>query len=457
MNFANTIPGTVTGNSDTADYKDTVLAAFPPVSNCGTLIIRKATTPAGGEGSFPYTVARPGSAPLDFANPPSTSYEATLVNHGDSDTYQGVREADDFTLTEGALASPWAFDSIACIFTDDGLTAGNGTNTNGSSFKVEAGRTTQCTITNKRLQGVLRVIKMLTNDNGGTQTTFSASLGDKEPTPTVISLGPIVYTVDTTYDAGQTFNVVELGLPIAGYTTSYSGDCQGTIEDGKTKECTIINDDIPPQLTLVKVLIKDSGGTGTEADFTLTATGPTGFFGAGPSVSNGASFDAGTYSLSESTQLTGWEFKGWACVVNGGASTPNPNASITLGLGDIATCTVTNDDMPASPAIVTAMSWVLKDEVTLTGLRTGAATKGNITFTLHLGTTCTAQTQIGSPEVVSNIAANGTFSTPTGTTVTQAQLGTTKTYSWIVKYTGDEFNAPTETACGDERHTITIP
>ena len=34
LSFANTIPSTVTGNSDTADYKDTILATTPPISNC---------------------------------------------------------------------------------------------------------------------------------------------------------------------------------------------------------------------------------------------------------------------------------------------------------------------------------------------------------------------------------------------------------------------------------------
>ena len=32
--FANTIPSTVTGNSDTADYKDTILETAPPITNC---------------------------------------------------------------------------------------------------------------------------------------------------------------------------------------------------------------------------------------------------------------------------------------------------------------------------------------------------------------------------------------------------------------------------------------
>ena len=40
--FANTIPSTVTGNSDTADYKDTILKTAPPITNCNSTTV---TTP----------------------------------------------------------------------------------------------------------------------------------------------------------------------------------------------------------------------------------------------------------------------------------------------------------------------------------------------------------------------------------------------------------------------------
>jgi hypothetical protein len=45
--FANTIPSTVTGNSDTADYKDTILRTAPPISNCTSSTV---TTPSVGAG-----------------------------------------------------------------------------------------------------------------------------------------------------------------------------------------------------------------------------------------------------------------------------------------------------------------------------------------------------------------------------------------------------------------------
>jgi hypothetical protein len=48
LSFANTIPSTVTGNSDTADYKDTILRNAPPISNCGSTTL---TTPKDGAGA----------------------------------------------------------------------------------------------------------------------------------------------------------------------------------------------------------------------------------------------------------------------------------------------------------------------------------------------------------------------------------------------------------------------
>ena len=48
LSFANTIPSTVTGNSNTADYKDTILKTAPPISNCTSTTV---TTPKDGAGA----------------------------------------------------------------------------------------------------------------------------------------------------------------------------------------------------------------------------------------------------------------------------------------------------------------------------------------------------------------------------------------------------------------------
>jgi hypothetical protein len=47
--FANTIPSTVTGNSDTADYKDTILKTAPPISNCTSSTVTTPKTDAGAD------------------------------------------------------------------------------------------------------------------------------------------------------------------------------------------------------------------------------------------------------------------------------------------------------------------------------------------------------------------------------------------------------------------------
>jgi len=93
-------------------------------------------------------------------------------------------------------------------------------------------------------------------------------------------------------------------------------------------------------LTLVKQVTNNNGGSAVPANWTLTATGPTGFSGSGPSVSSGADFEAGSYDLSESGGPAGYAASDWVCT----GGTQNAN-SITLAQGEAATCTITNDDI----------------------------------------------------------------------------------------------------------------
>jgi len=111
---------------------------------------------------------------------------------------------------------------------------------------------------------------------------------------------------------------------------------------GSPSMCTPIG----PSLTLVKKVINDDGGTAVPADWTLTATGPTGFSGAGPNVSSGEDFAAGTYNLSESGPA-GYSASDWVC--DGG--TQDDADTITLAQGESATCTITNDDIPQASDI----------------------------------------------------------------------------------------------------------
>jgi hypothetical protein len=152
VNFANIIPGTVTGNSDSADYKDTVLSAFPDVKNCGGVTITKKTSPAGLSGTFVYTLSDSGpifptnssgvvQKDSDCTNATGTDTQcvATLTSDGDSDTIDGLLGGTAYSLTENP-GSGFTLTSISCKL---------GTTTyTGAAFPVEPGQTTACLITN---------------------------------------------------------------------------------------------------------------------------------------------------------------------------------------------------------------------------------------------------------------------------------------------------------------------
>jgi cysteine-rich repeat protein len=94
-----------------------------------------------------------------------------------------------------------------------------------------------------------------------------------------------------------------------------------------------------PNLTLVKAVINDSGRTEKPSAWVLTASGPTGFSGNGPSVPSGSGFDPGTYDLSESGP-DGYTASDWVCV----GVTQDDADTVTLGPDDSAVCTLTNND-----------------------------------------------------------------------------------------------------------------
>ena len=109
---------------------------------------------------------------------------------------------------------------------------------------------------------------------------------------------------------------------------------------GEAATCTITNDDSDAtSLTVVKTIVNDNGGTVTDENaFGLKVDGGVVLHG----VSN--TFDAGAHTVSEDG-LPGYVAGPW-----GGDC--NPDGSITLVLGEAATCTITNDDSDATSLTV---------------------------------------------------------------------------------------------------------
>ena len=240
------------------------------------------------------------------------------------------------------------------------------------SLSMAVGGVYSCTITNDDVaptDGMVTVTKVVVNDNGGTAVIgdFTLEIGDGLATTTLTS------GIAATIPAGN-YTLVENG--VAGYTGAITGDCAAdgsiTVVAGQSYNCTITNDDNDPSLTLQKVIINDDGGVSVESDWTLIATGPTGFSGPGPSVSNNASFDSGVYDLSE-TGPVGYTASAWVCV--GGNQLDDD--TIEIGLGDVVTCTITNDDNAVGPPPVPPSSCA-GPLPTVSGIRIITCNRGSI-------------------------------------------------------------------------------
>src|SRR5205807_7561075 len=144
-------------------------------------------------------------------------------------------------------------------------------------------------------------IKHVINDNGGTATAanFTMSVTGNGPSPASFP-GAESPGTDVTLAPGS-YSVGETGP--AGYASSLSAACTGSIAAGETKTCTVTNNDQAAHLNVIKHVINDNGGTATAADFTMTVTGssptPASFAGA-ESPGTAVTINAGSYSVAES-------------------------------------------------------------------------------------------------------------------------------------------------------------
>lgn len=133
--------------------------------------------------------------------------------------------------------------------------------------------------------------------------------------------------------------------------------------------CTYVNTYTPPNgtLTLVKKVVNDDGGTATATEWKLKAEGPDTIEGTTGSDSvTSRSVKAGSYALSELGGPEGYDPSAWSCTgetVNDSVVTVASNAAVT--------CTITNNDKPATLTLVKTVnnSW------------NGTATAGSFTLT----------------------------------------------------------------------------
>jgi hypothetical protein len=379
-----TLVKTVTNdNGGTAATTDFVLKADGSTSalngaggadgdvNAGSYTLSETNLPGYAAGSWSCTggtftapdkiaLALGQSATCTINNNDQTAH-LTLVKTVTNDN-GGTAVATDFTLSAagptplsgagGADANVNAGSYTLSETNLPGYTAGawsctGGTFTAPNKIAVALNGSATCTINNNDQAAHLTLVKTVTNDNGGTAMPSSFTLSAAGPTPISGAGG-----ADANVNAGS-YSLSETNLP--GYAAG-SWSCTGgafTSPDkialalGQSATCTINNNDIAPALHLRKVVVNNNGGTKTVADFTLTANGAgtNDLSGISP-VDSGTGLKADTWALSE-TNVYGYSASAWVCVGGGSQSGSN----ISLAVGQSATCTITNDDLPGTIVI----------------------------------------------------------------------------------------------------------
>ena len=274
FSVANIVPGTITGNSDSSDYKDTVLAdisAAVTISNCGSLTITKDTQPPGESGDFPYRLDRSSRAAINYEG----NLEATgiLQDDGGSDQLT-LLPGTDYRLEETlGPDSSFVLDTIFCDQPPPGVTLDST-----RPFSVNVSETTNCVINNELKLGTLTVRKLVDNRYDGTAVPSDFTLclqdvdntvfaGDRDGTPFSF-LNGYGFTVAEGLDCGDSVT------DPAGYEATYDGTCSGAIQAFTDLECVVTNTQQAQReigLTLRKVVVTDNGGTAVSSDWTLGA------------------------------------------------------------------------------------------------------------------------------------------------------------------------------------------
>jgi hypothetical protein len=196
------IPGTITGNSDSADYKDTVLANIAgsiSISNCGSITIEKETVPDGADGSFEFNQDIEGS-------------DTFSLSDGGSEVFSDVL-AGDYEVSE-TVPTGWNLTDISCsggsvlIGTDADFDTSDTT----VSITLAAGDDVVCTYTNTAQTGAIEITK--------TRKHAADGAGDHA-------------------HSGVTFTVTGGSLPEAGETVVTDGDGKACLDGLSLDDYTV--------------------------------------------------------------------------------------------------------------------------------------------------------------------------------------------------------------------------
>ena len=237
-------------------------------------------------------------------------------------------------VAAGQGVDPTVNPGVSC----DGNSLNNLTQTDGATVDVafraiQARHNSQFTCKGEEPElATITVIKEIVNNNGGNNDIPDFQLFVDNGSVST----PVTSSVATQVSAGS-YTVGETG--ISGYEASFSGNCNASGElvlaPGDNKSCTIPNDDISGNITLIKNVINNNGGTTATSTFKMRIDGVLVPSGSSKSVTANS-----PHTISEDAQA-GYTFVS----ITGSAKCPAVlGGTATLDEGEAITCTITNDD-----------------------------------------------------------------------------------------------------------------
>lgn len=395
-------------------------------AHAGTTIAQGLPFPMDATWSAANIGAGAGSFDLDadgFNNP--NPYEATTAEMAEGADYSAEENLTGpnvgASCTDG---KPFAFSGYSV---GDSELAAAAAATSSSAVLTNITSDKFIIVWNDDCTARLTLQKTVVTDNGGMALDTDWTLSASGPTPVSGAEGDASITNAPVLSG--TYTLSESGGPSAYTASNYSCIVNGgtpidgnslTLVPGDVAVCTITNDDAEPSLTLQKVVINNSGGSSAASDWTLTAAGATGFSGLGPIVASGASFDAGTYDLSESGPA-GYDASAWVCV--GGTQTDSD--TIMIAPGENVLCTITNNDTPPPTPPQNACETPLVAPIGYT-LQNGTAGNDNLViapFTMFVGNGGNDKVRAGNSSYIICLGGGKDTITLNGTTTATIDMG----------------------------------
>ena len=321
--FSSILPYGFRGNDDSSQVGDWLDPAQIRIPRCGELTIIKDASPASGALEFGWEITDNSG----FFDPITGD-----IQDGESITME-LNEGS-YDLAETVVPAPYSFDRIECSGDMDP-----------SDIQIDTSTSVTCTIYNEAPS--LIVTKVVDNDFGGQAVASDFQLYvNGSPVDQDTPVPGIVANTEYTVTEDQLDGYELVGIACVDDDTAEAVAHPVTLDEGQAVTCTVTNQDLQPELIVVKEVINDDGGSAEVADFALYVNGE-----AATSGASHPGIDSNTeYTVTED-QLPGYFQVGdVACVDND--TQEAVTHPVTLLGGQSVTCTITNNDQPPGLIVI---------------------------------------------------------------------------------------------------------